>query len=185
VYQPSRRLELSAEWMPYLITTSQGEDVRGLRQQLSLAGTLALGDGDVNFALGDGLETIADGLFLAVENRNGRVTLTRDESANELTVTAEIQCAGRTAEEAKRRADATTLGANARRAWESWFAPDVYAGRCLEWIHHLQQHRRHDEAAAFRRWPRLIAAARAQEAGGGRFRRLWRSIRSRLRNPSS
>ena len=84
-----------------------------------------------------------------------------------------------------RRADATTLGANARRTWESWFAPDVYAGRCLEWIHHLQQHRRHDEAAAFRRWPRLIAAARAQEAGGGRFRRLWRSIRSRLRNPSS
>jgi hypothetical protein len=71
VYQPTRRLELSAEWMPYLITTSQGEDVRGLRQQLSLAGTLALGNGDVNFALGDGLETIADGLFLAVENRNG------------------------------------------------------------------------------------------------------------------
>jgi hypothetical protein len=71
LYQPTRRLELSATWMPYLITTSQGEDQRGLSQQIALAATLALGDGDVNFALGDGLETIADGLFVAVENRNG------------------------------------------------------------------------------------------------------------------
>ena len=51
----------------------------------------------------------ADAKSVAVENRNGRVTLTRDESAKELTVTAEIQCAGRTDEEAKQRADATTL----------------------------------------------------------------------------
>ena len=50
-----------------------------------------------------------DAKSVAVENRNGRVTLTRDESAKELTVTAEIQCAGRTDEEAKQRADATTL----------------------------------------------------------------------------
>jgi hypothetical protein len=71
LYQPTRRLELSATWMPYLITTSQGEDQQGLSQQIALAATLALGDGDLNFALGDGLETIADGLFVALENRNG------------------------------------------------------------------------------------------------------------------
>jgi DUF4097 and DUF4098 domain-containing protein YvlB len=51
----------------------------------------------------------ADAKSVAVENRNGRVTITRDESVKELTVTAEIQCAGRTDEEAKQRADATTL----------------------------------------------------------------------------
>jgi hypothetical protein len=31
----------------------------------------AFGDGDVNFALGDGLETIGDGVFVSVENRTG------------------------------------------------------------------------------------------------------------------
>jgi hypothetical protein len=50
-----------------------------------------------------------DAKSVAVENRNGRVTLTRDASAKELAVTAEIRCAGRTDEEAKQRADATVL----------------------------------------------------------------------------
>lgn len=51
----------------------------------------------------------ADAKSVAVENRNGRVTVTRDAAAKELTVAAEIRCAGRTDEEAKQRADATTL----------------------------------------------------------------------------
>lgn len=51
----------------------------------------------------------ADAKSVAVENRNGRVTVTRDAAAKELTVSAEIRCAGRTAEEAQQRADATTL----------------------------------------------------------------------------
>ncbi len=51
----------------------------------------------------------ADAKSVAVENRNGRVTVTRDASATALAVTAEIRCAGRTADEAQQRADATTL----------------------------------------------------------------------------
>ncbi len=51
----------------------------------------------------------ADAKSVAVENRNGRVTVTRDAAAKELSVTAEIRCAGRTADEAQQRADATTL----------------------------------------------------------------------------
>lgn len=81
---------------------------------------------------------------------------------------------------APRLGDAAALGRNARRTWEEWFAPGVYAGRCLEWIHELKQQRRHDEAAAFRRWPRLIEAARTADAGGGRCRRLWRRLRARV-----
>ena len=37
------------------------------------------------------------------------MTVTRDAAAKELTVSAEIRCAGRTADEAQQRADATTL----------------------------------------------------------------------------
>lgn len=50
-----------------------------------------------------------DAKSVAVENRNGRVTVTRDASATALTVSAEIRCAGHTADEARKRADATTL----------------------------------------------------------------------------
>jgi hypothetical protein len=70
-YQPNDRLELSFTWWPYYVTRDQGDDRVGLKHQIAVAGLWAFGDGDVNFALGDGLETIVDGMFLSVENRSG------------------------------------------------------------------------------------------------------------------
>lgn len=70
-YQPNRRLQLSAQWLPHYITATQVEDVAGLRNELVFSGTLALGPGDVNFALGDGLETIVDGLYLSADHHEG------------------------------------------------------------------------------------------------------------------
>ncbi|MEB3266390.1 MAG: hypothetical protein VKN13_07245, partial [Cyanobacteriota bacterium] len=63
-YAPNDRLSFMAEWKPYVVTRHQGEDIKGLKNELGVGLVWALGDGDVNFALGDGLETIADGLFL-------------------------------------------------------------------------------------------------------------------------
>jgi hypothetical protein len=70
-YAPNRRLSLVAEWLPYLVTRRQGEEVQGVKNELGVGVAYAFGDGDVNFALGDGLETIADGIFISVENRTG------------------------------------------------------------------------------------------------------------------
>jgi hypothetical protein len=70
-YAPNDRLSFMAEWKPYYVTRNQGEDIKGLKNEVGVGVVWALGDGDVNFALGDGLETIADGLFLSVENRTG------------------------------------------------------------------------------------------------------------------
>lgn len=71
LYQPHDRLEMSFTWWPYYVTEDQGEDRQGLKHEIGAQVTWALGDGDVNFALGDGLESIIDGLFLSVENRTG------------------------------------------------------------------------------------------------------------------
>lgn len=70
-YQPNDRFEMSFTWWPYYVTGDQGEDVIGLKNEIGVQAIWALGDGDVNFALGDGLETIADGIFLSLENRTG------------------------------------------------------------------------------------------------------------------
>lgn len=70
-YAPSDRLAFMAEWKPYYVTRNQGEDINGLKNEVGVGVVWALGDGDVNFALGDGLETIADGVFLSVNNRTG------------------------------------------------------------------------------------------------------------------
>ncbi len=70
-YAPNDRLSFMAEWKPYYVTRNQGEDIKGLKNELGVGVVWALGDGDVNFALGDGLETIVDGVFLSVENRTG------------------------------------------------------------------------------------------------------------------
>jgi len=70
-YQPNSRVALSASWLPHYVTRSQGEDIQGLKQEVEAAATFAFGDGDVNFALGDGLESIVDGLFATVRNRSG------------------------------------------------------------------------------------------------------------------
>lgn len=70
-YEPNDRLALMLEWKPYFVTASQGDDIHGVKHELAVGVIWALGDGDVNFALGDGLETIADGLFLSLTNRTG------------------------------------------------------------------------------------------------------------------
>ena len=70
-YQPNDRLEVSLTWWPYYVTGSQGDDVAGLKNELGVQAIWALGDGDVNFALGDGLESIVDGVFLSLQNRTG------------------------------------------------------------------------------------------------------------------
>lgn len=70
-YQPNERFELSLTWWPYYVTGNQGDDVVGLKNEVGVEAIWAFGDGDVNFALGDGLETIVDGLFVSVENRTG------------------------------------------------------------------------------------------------------------------
>lgn len=70
-YAPNQRLSFFAEWLPYYVTRDQGEDIEGLKNELGFGVAFAFGDGDVNFALGDGLETIADGVFVSLENRTG------------------------------------------------------------------------------------------------------------------
>lgn len=70
-YQPNDRVEVSLTWWPYTVTGSQGDDVAGLKNELGVQAIWALGDGDVNFALGDGLESIVDGVFVSLENRTG------------------------------------------------------------------------------------------------------------------
>ena len=71
LYQPNDRLAISFTWWPYYVTQDQGEDIQGLKNEIAAQVIWALGDGDVNFALGDGLESIVDGLFISVENRTG------------------------------------------------------------------------------------------------------------------
>ena len=70
-YSPNDRLTLSVDWKPYYVTQDQGEDIQGLKNELGAEIVWLLGDGDLNFALGDGLEDIVDGLFLSLEHRQG------------------------------------------------------------------------------------------------------------------
>ncbi|MFM7455766.1 MAG: hypothetical protein ACKO2W_04150 [Vulcanococcus sp.] len=70
-YEPNDRVEVSLTWWPYYVTGDQGEDVIGLKNEIGAQVIWALGDGDVNFALGDGLETIVDGFFISLQNRTG------------------------------------------------------------------------------------------------------------------
>ena len=71
-YEPNEKLAFSAEWKPYYVTADQGdEETKGLKNEMVFGGIYAFGDGDVNFALGDGLETIADGLFISAKNATG------------------------------------------------------------------------------------------------------------------
>ena len=71
-YEPNEKLAFSAEWKPYYVTADQGdEETKGLKNEMVFGAIYAFGDGDVNFALGDGLETIADGLFISAKNATG------------------------------------------------------------------------------------------------------------------
>ena len=57
--------------MPYYVTGKGEEMGEGLKNEVGVNVTYAFGDGDVNFALGDGLEDVIDGVFVSVENRTG------------------------------------------------------------------------------------------------------------------
>ena len=70
-YAPNDRLSLSVSWNPYYVTKDQGEDIKGLKNELGAKLVWALGDGDVNFALGDRLEDLIDGVYLSLEHRQG------------------------------------------------------------------------------------------------------------------
>ena len=70
-YAPNDRLSLSVSWNPYYVTKDQGEDIKGLKNELGAKLVWALGDGDVNFALGDRLEDLIDGVYLSIEHRQG------------------------------------------------------------------------------------------------------------------
>ena len=70
-YAPNDRLSVSVDWKPYYVTRNQGDAYRGLKNDIGAEVVWALGDGDLNFSLGDGLESLADGLFLSLEHRQG------------------------------------------------------------------------------------------------------------------
>ena len=70
-YQPNEKLAFQVAWMPYYVTGEGEEFGEGLKNEVGVNVTYAFGDGDVNFALGDGLEDVIDGVFISVENRTG------------------------------------------------------------------------------------------------------------------
>ena len=70
-YAPNDRLSFELSWNPYYVTKDQGEDIQGLMNELGAKAIWALGDGDVNFALGDGIEDLVNGVYLSVDHRQG------------------------------------------------------------------------------------------------------------------
>ena len=70
-YAPNDRLSFEPSWNPYYVTQDQGEDIQGLKNELGAKAIWALGDGDVNFALGDGIEDLVNGVYLSVDHRQG------------------------------------------------------------------------------------------------------------------
>jgi len=70
-YAPNDRLSIALSWNPYYVTQDQGEDIQGLKNELGAKVIWALGDGDVNFALGDGIEDLVNGVYLSVDHRQG------------------------------------------------------------------------------------------------------------------
>ena len=70
-YQPNDKLAFQVAWMPYYVTGPGEEFGEGLKNEVGITVNYAFGDGDVNFALGDGLEDVIDGVFISVENRTG------------------------------------------------------------------------------------------------------------------
>ena len=57
--------------MPYWVTEDEGDDVQGLKNELGAKLTWALGDGDVNFGLGDSFSDLVDGVYVSVDHRQG------------------------------------------------------------------------------------------------------------------
>ena len=70
-YAPNDRLSFELSWNPYYVTKDQGDDIEGLKNELGAKAIWALGDGDVSFALGDGIEDLVNGVYLSVDHRQG------------------------------------------------------------------------------------------------------------------
>ena len=70
-YSPNDRLDIALSWNPYYVTKDQDDDVEGLKNELGAKVTWALGDGDVNFGLGDGIEDLVNGVYLSLDHRQG------------------------------------------------------------------------------------------------------------------
>ena len=70
-YAPNDRLSFAINWNPYYVTKNEDDDIKGLKNEVGANVVWALGDGDVDFALGDGLEDLVDGVFLSLDHRQG------------------------------------------------------------------------------------------------------------------
>ena len=70
-YAPSDRLDFAISWLPYYVTKDQGDDIKGLKNELGAKITWAFGDGDVDFALGDSFSDLVDGIFVSLDHRQG------------------------------------------------------------------------------------------------------------------
>ncbi len=70
-YAPNDRLSFALDTKPYLVTKTQGDEKAGTQNEIGAKAVYKLGDGDVNFALGDGFKDLIDGTYLSLEHRQG------------------------------------------------------------------------------------------------------------------
>ena len=81
-YKHSDKLSVQAYWNPYVVTSDELEfhadenewekfESKGIKNELGAKVNYALGDGDVDFGLGDSLSDLFDGVYLSVDHRQG------------------------------------------------------------------------------------------------------------------
>lgn len=81
-YKHSNQLNIQAYWNPYVVTSDELEfhadenewekfESKGIKNELGAKVNYALGDGDVDFGLGDSLSDLFDGVYLSVDHRQG------------------------------------------------------------------------------------------------------------------
>ncbi len=70
-YAPNDRLSFAVDTKPYIVTKNQGEEKKGTKNSIGAKALFALGEGDVNFALGDQFKDLKDGTYLSLEHRQG------------------------------------------------------------------------------------------------------------------
>ena len=70
-YAPNDRLSVAVDTKPYIVTKDQGEEKKGTKNSIGVKALLALGEGDVNFALGDQFKDLVDGTYVSLEHRQG------------------------------------------------------------------------------------------------------------------
>ena len=70
-YSPNERLSFLLDTKPYLITRNQAEEEEGIKNEIGAKALFELGNGDVNFALGDQFTDLIGGAYLSLEHRQG------------------------------------------------------------------------------------------------------------------